>query len=198
MTKHSETAYVKRDGMPQSYQKLVVDRLLRKIGPPNPDKRVVDAHAGRGAVGFYIADHGYPVTLLDYNPIAFNNDTHSRADSRGVEIINKKVAEFALERPGSIYALHAKDPWDGRAGTDNDYIIGCLGTFMDMLEPDGHLLVASYHLWGYLKTYLLVKQMGFKNVNVSSWTPSQAEVENDWYKDSEAVKRYVLSCTKKS
>lgn len=197
MTRHSETGYVLRGGMPESYQKVVVNPFLRRIGPPNSDKQVLDAHAGRGGVGFYIAEQGYPVALLDYNQIAFDQATKARAELQKVGLINKNIAEYAREKPGSVYALHAKDPWNGNVGIYTDNIIGAISIFQDMLEPDGHLLISSIHLWGYLMTYLLMKQMGFNKINVSSWTPEMSEVENDWYRGGEAVKRYVLSCRKK-
>lgn len=197
MTRHSETGYVLRGGMPESYQKVVVNPFLRRIGPPNSDKQVLDAHAGRGGVGFYIAEQGYPVALLDYNQIAFDQATKARAELQKVGLINKNIAEYAREKPGSVYALHAKDPWDGIVGTDQDNVIGFIATFQDILEPGGHLLISSYHLFGYLMTYFFMSQMGFKNINVSSWTPNNNEIEYDWYRGGEAVKRYVLSCRKK-
>lgn len=196
MTRHSETGYVLRGGMPESYKMLVVDPFLRRIGPPISDKQVLDAHAGRGEVGFYIAEHGYPVTLLDYNPIAFNNETIARAESNRVRLVNRNIKKYAQEYPASVYAVHAKDPWDGNVGTYTDNVIGAISIFQDLLEPGGHMLVSSIHLWGFLLTHLLMKQMGFRKIRVSSWTPTTIENESDWYVGPTAEKRYVLSCVK--
>lgn len=156
----------------------------------------MDAHAGRGGVGLYIAEQGYQVTLIDYNEIAFNQATQARAKLNNVDLITNDIAKYAREKPASVYALHAKDPWDGNMGIYADNIIGAISIFQDLLEPDGHLLISSIHMWGYITTYLLMKQLGFNKINVSSWTPQMSEVEKDWYLDGEPVKRYVLSCRK--